>query len=125
MSYRFIDTHCHFDFPPFTGDESASIQRAAEVGVQSIIVPATQAANFPGVLALAENYPPLFSALGLHPIVIEQHSDDCLDQLQQELDKRPQKLVALGEIGSDLYRTICNSKSKSGCWKRAKAGEAV
>lgn len=104
MSYRFIDTHCHFDFPPFTGDESASIQRAVEVGVQSIIVPATQAANFPRVLALAENYPPLFAALGLHPIVIEQHSDDCLDQLQQELDKRPRKLVALGEIGLDLYR---------------------
>ena len=104
MSYRFIDTHCHFDFPPFTGDESASIQRAAEVGVQSIIVPATQAANFPRVLALAENYPPLFAALGLHPIVIEQHSDDCPDQLQQALDKRPQKLVALGEIGLDLYR---------------------
>lgn len=104
MSYRFIDTHCHFDFPPFTGDESASIQRAAEVGVQSIIVPATQAANFPRVLALAENYPPLFAALGLHPIVIEQHSDDSLDQLRQELDKRPQKLVAVGEIGLDLYR---------------------
>ena len=104
MSYRFIDTHCHFDFPPFTGDESASIQGATDVGVQSIIVPATQSANFSRVLALAENYPPLFAALGLHPIVIEQHSDDCLDQLQQVLDKRPQKLVALGEIGLDLYR---------------------
>lgn len=104
MSYRFIDTHCHFDFPPFTGDESASIQGAADVGVQSIIVPATQAANFSRVLALAENYPPLFAALGLHPIVIEQHSDDCLEQLQQALDKRPQKLVAVGEIGLDLYR---------------------
>ncbi|MFP1529146.1 hypothetical protein ACLB1R_31480 [Escherichia coli] len=26
---RFIDTHCHFDFPPFSGDEEASLQRAA------------------------------------------------------------------------------------------------
>ena len=104
MSYRFIDTHCHFDFPPFTGDESASLQRAGEAGVGSIIVPATEAANFSRVLALADHYPPLFAALGLHPIVIEHHSDDCLDQLQQALDKRPQKLVAVGEIGLDLYR---------------------
>ncbi|MBJ9643699.1 metal-dependent hydrolase [Citrobacter sp. FDAARGOS_156] len=104
MSFRFIDTHCHFDFPPFTGDESASLQRACEAGVGSIIVPATEAANFSRVLALADNYPPLFAALGLHPIVIEHHSDDCLDQLQQALDKRPQKLVAVGEIGLDLYR---------------------
>lgn len=104
MSYRFIDTHCHFDFPPFTDDEPASIQRAAAVGVHSIIVPATQAANFSRVLALAENYPPLFAALGLHPIVIEQHGEDCLEQLQQALEKRPHKLVAVGEIGLDLYR---------------------
>ncbi|VDZ81090.1 Putative deoxyribonuclease YjjV [Salmonella bongori] len=47
MSWRFIDTHCHFDFPPFTGDESASIQRAFAAGVEKIIVPATQAIHFP------------------------------------------------------------------------------
>jgi TatD DNase family protein len=104
VSYRFIDTHCHFDFPPFTGDESASLQRACEAGVGSIIVPATEAANFTRVLALAQTYPPLFAALGLHPIVIEHHNDDALDRLQQVLEKRPQKLVAVGEIGLDLYR---------------------
>ncbi|MEG1419621.1 MAG: metal-dependent hydrolase [Citrobacter sp.] len=104
MSYRFIDTHCHFDFPPFTGDESASLQRACEAGVGSIIVPATEAANFTRVLVLAQTYPPLFAALGLHPIVIEHHNDDALDRLQQVLEKRPQKLVAVGEIGLDLYR---------------------
>ena len=104
MSYRFIDTHCHFDFPPFTGDESASLQRACEAGVGSIIVPATEAANFTRVLALAQTYPPWFAALGIHPIVIEHHNDDALDRLQQVLEKRPQKLVAVGEIGLDLYR---------------------
>ncbi|QMR46367.1 metal-dependent hydrolase [Citrobacter freundii] len=104
MSYRFIDTHCHFDFPPFTGDEPASIQRAIEAGVSRIIMPATEAANFFRVLALAQTYPPLFAALGLHPIVIEHHDDDALDQLQQALEKRVQKVVAVGEIGLDLYR---------------------
>ena len=54
MTLRFIDTHCHFDFPPFTGDESASIARAAEAGVTQIVVPATEADNFARVLALAE-----------------------------------------------------------------------
>lgn len=104
MSRCFIDTHCHFDFPPFCGDEVASIQRAADVGVGKIIVPATESANFSRVLALAEQFPPMFAALGLHPIVIEHHADDCLDKLQQILDKRPQKVVAVGEIGLDLYR---------------------
>ncbi|MBD4705756.1 metal-dependent hydrolase, partial [Xanthomonas citri pv. citri] len=52
MICRFIDTHCHFDFPPFSGDEEASLQRAAQAGVGKIIVPATEAENFARVLAL-------------------------------------------------------------------------
>ncbi|WP_366539542.1 TatD family hydrolase, partial [Salmonella enterica] len=103
MSWRFIDTHCHFDFPPFTGDERASIQRACEVGVEKIIVPATEAAHFPRVLALAARFPSLYAALGLHPIVIERHADDDPDKLQQALAQQ-QNVVAVGEIGLDLYR---------------------
>lgn len=104
MSLRFIDTHCHFDFPPFTGDERASLQRACAAGIEKIIVPATEAAKFARVLALAERFVPLYAALGLHPIVIEQHADDGLERLQQVLDDRPAKVVAVGEIGLDLFR---------------------
>ena len=67
MICRFIDTHCHFDFPLFSGDEEANLQRAAQAGVGKIIVPATEAENFARVQALAENYQPLYAALGLHP----------------------------------------------------------
>ncbi|MBS6059195.1 MAG: TatD family hydrolase [Pantoea sp.] len=66
---RFIDTHCHFDFPPF----------------------------------ISRQHPPLYAALGLHPIVIDQHSDASLEQLERHLRQRPEKLVAIGEIGLDLY----------------------
>ena len=104
MTLRFIDTHCHFDFPPFTGDESASIARAAEAGVTQIVVPATEADNFARVLALAEKYDALYAALGLHPIAIERHSAESLERLEACLAKRDAKLVAVGEIGLDLYR---------------------
>ena len=53
MTHRFVDTHCHFDFPPFTGDEVPSIDRAARAGVDAIIVPAIEAAYFERVLDLA------------------------------------------------------------------------
>ena len=103
MICRFIDTHCHFDFPPFSGDEEASLQRAAQAGVGKIIVPATEAENFARVQALAEKYQPLYAALGLHPGMLEKHSDVSLDQLQQALERRPAKVVAVGEIGLDLF----------------------
>ncbi|MBN6042844.1 metal-dependent hydrolase [Citrobacter sp. ku-bf4] len=104
MSFRFIDTHCHFDFPPFTGDETHSLQLASEAGVEKIIIPATAAENFTRVQALAERFSPLYAALGLHPIVIEQHTDEDLARLQQTLETRPTKVIAIGEIGLDRYR---------------------
>ena len=104
MTHRFVDTHCHFDFPPFTGDETASIQRAAQAGVEAIIVPAIEAAYFDRVLDLARRHDALYAALGLHPIVIEHHLDEHLDVLDAALQTRENKLVAIGEIGLDLYR---------------------
>ncbi|SQJ28471.1 Putative deoxyribonuclease YjjV [Salmonella enterica subsp. enterica] len=59
--------------------------------------------TFPAWLALAARFPSLYAALGLHPIVIERHADDDPDKLQQALAQQ-QNVVAVGEIGLDLYR---------------------
>lgn len=100
--HRFIDTHCHFDFPPFRGDEADSIARAARAGVEKIVVPAIAADNFARVLSLAQQHDALYAALGLHPGFIEQHSEQSLERLESCLRSHPEKLVALGEIGLDL-----------------------
>ena len=104
MTRRFIDTHCHFDFPPFTGNEGSALDLAAQAGVEKIIVPAVDETRFGIVLDLAARYPALYAALGLHPIVIENHTEAALAELERRLVQRPEKLVAIGEIGLDLYR---------------------
>lgn len=104
MTYRFIDTHCHFDFPPFTGNETASLARAASAGVEKIIVPAISAGRFSTVLSLASRHPTVYAALGLHPMYIEQHRDDALPALERLLAQQPEKVVAVGETGLDAYR---------------------
>ena len=38
MTHCFIDTHCHFDFPPFSGEETSSIARAAEAGGRNVLL---------------------------------------------------------------------------------------
>lgn len=103
MSYRFTDTHCHFDFPPFYGQEAQSLALAQQAGVRQIIVPAVTADRFARVLRLAREHPPLYAALGLHPLYIAQHGDEQLAQLADFLASKPAKLVAVGEIGLDLY----------------------
>jgi len=99
----FVDTHCHFDFPPFSEHESDSLQQAAAAGVEKIIVPAVAVSRFQRVLSLAENHPALYAALGLHPMAVAEHNDAAVALLEQHLKQRPAKLVAIGEIGLDLY----------------------
>lgn len=103
MSFHLIDTHCHFDFPPFTGAETESLQQAEVAGVRQIIVPSVTADRFQGIIKLAKKHPQIFSALGLHPIYISQHTDADLELLDSWLSNRDAKLVAVGEIGLDLY----------------------
>lgn len=100
---RFIDTHCHFDFPPFVDDATESIARAAQSGVERIIVPSVDASRFALVSQLAQQHDALYAALGLHPINIAVHQDAHLDQLEQWLQTSDSKRVAIGEIGLDLY----------------------
>ncbi len=103
MKPVFVDTHCHFDFPPFTGDEAQSLQLAGEAGVHQLIVPAVEADRFARILALAEAYPQVFAALGLHPICIDRHDDAALATLAEYLAAGHERLVAMGETGLDLY----------------------
>lgn len=103
MARYFIDTHCHFDFPPFSESEEESLERAANAGVRQILVPAVTADRFSLVLAQSARHPALYAALGLHPLYVDRHSDRDLALLESYLGAAPEKLVAVGEIGLDLY----------------------
>ncbi|MFG6667460.1 TatD family hydrolase [Halomonas sp. HNIBRBA4712] len=103
MSARFVDTHCHFDFPPFRGSEAQSLALAEQAGVEKLIAVGVTAGRFDGVLALAERFEPVYAALGIHPMAVREFEEEQLTQLEAWLEKRPEKLVAIGEIGLDLY----------------------
>ena len=96
-----FDTHCHLDFESFTNDIEAVIERAAEAGVTRMIVPALDLENAAAVLALAERFPGVYAAVGVHPNSAAGWRDEWLDRLR-ELAQHP-KVVAIGEIGLDYH----------------------
>ncbi|OCG14852.1 TatD family hydrolase [Gilliamella sp. WF3-4] len=97
----FIDTHCHFDFPPFAGALGDSMYKVRQAGIVGLIIPAVSANYFDTVLQLTDLYPELYAALGLHPIY--QHTMADLELLTHIVETKPKKLVAIGEIGLDRY----------------------
>ncbi|WP_428945098.1 TatD family hydrolase [Pantoea sp. FN060301] len=104
MTPEFVDTHCHFDFAPFCGSEAESLRLAEEAGVRSLIAVGVSADRFAGVMALAERYAPVYAALGIHPLAVADFQEEHLTQLEAWLRQRPDKLVAIGEIGLDLFQ---------------------
>lgn len=103
MSNQFIDTHCHFDFPPFLGSIAQSLTSAQQGGVSDIIIPAVSADNFQRVWRLSQQYPSLYVAMGFHPLYLNLFQWQQLDLLTDYFTQRSVKCVAVGEIGLDLF----------------------
>ncbi|MWP62600.1 TatD family hydrolase [Gilliamella sp. Pas-s25] len=97
----FIDTHCHFDFPPFTDHLADSIAKIRQADIVGLIIPAVSANYFDTVLQLTDDYNEIYAALGLHPIY--QHTMVDLERLTDIVKTKPNKLIAIGEIGLDRY----------------------
>jgi TatD DNase family protein len=96
-----IDTHCHLDFDAYDGLRDEIVHEAAESGVTRLIDPGTDLARSQAAVELAQTYPGVFAAVGVHPGSTVGFSDAVLDNVQA-LAARP-KVVAIGEIGLDYH----------------------
>lgn len=101
---EFIDTHCHLDFAPFDGDREEVLRRARAAHVTVLINPGADLESSRRAVEMAERFPQVYAAVGIHP-----HDADTLDesalQALQQLARHP-KVVAIGEIGLDYYRDL-------------------
>ena len=96
-----VDTHCHLDFDRFDEDREQVVGRASAAGIGRIIVPALDLNNCPTVLQLAEAYPIVYAAVGVHPNSSANWHDEWITKLRQFAQH--DKVVAIGEIGLDYY----------------------
>ncbi|NJC97256.1 MAG: hydrolase TatD [Anaerolineales bacterium] len=96
------DTHCHLYFNKFDEDRDAVIQRASEVGVEKILIPALELESSKAVIQLAGSHPNLFAAVGFHPTDLDHWDGTSVKNLLQ-LAQSTDKVVAIGEIGLDYY----------------------
>jgi TatD DNase family protein len=96
-----VDSHCHLDFPDFSGELDAIIGRARAVGVGRIVTISTRIKRHGDLLAIAERYADVFCSIGTHPHNAHEELDVTIDEIVRA-SEHP-KVVAIGEAGLDYH----------------------
>ena len=96
-----FDTHAHYDDKAFDEDRGNLLSELYQNGITTIINVSSDLASIKRTLSLAEKYPYIYGAVGVHP----SDSGELTEETFLELTKACQheKVVAVGEIGLDYY----------------------
>ena len=96
-----FDTHAHYDDPQFDPDRDQVLAGLPGRGVGLVVNPGCDLPSSRKALALAEQYPHVWAAVGYHPENCGPYVPEDLTELRR-LAEHPQA-VAIGEIGLDYY----------------------
>ena len=96
-----FDTHAHYDSGGFNADRDEVLSSLPDSGVALVVDPGCDVESSRKAVALAEAYPHVYAAVGIHP-------SDCAGAGEEEFAAIRQlagheKVVAIGEIGLDYY----------------------
>ncbi|WP_312643291.1 TatD family hydrolase [Hydrogenoanaerobacterium sp.] len=101
MYRNIFDSHAHYDDERFEEDRHELLESLFANGVRGIVNAASSMESCKTSLALAQRYPQVYCAVGVHPDAAPHFTEeDCV--VLAKLAKQP-KVVAIGEIGLDYY----------------------
>lgn len=106
-----FDTHAHLNLDTFDGKIDTVINEARANEVSAIIVPGVDFRTSKKSIELSQNYDRVYSAIGFHPLEIENLSLTDFNSYWQELIKfleTEEKIIAIGEIGLDKIKSSSN-----------------
>lgn len=95
------DTHLHLHFPQYDADRPEVIRRAIQGGVRHFLNIGTDLEDSRKAIAIAEEYPQVYAAIGYHPHETKTANSADLAELEKLL-AHP-KVVAIGEVGLDYF----------------------
>jgi len=96
------DTHAHLHFEHFADDLPRVVRRAQEAGVRKILTLGTDLPSSQESLQIADRFKEVYAAVGIHPTEVHKTSPEDIPVIK-ELANSQEKVVAIGEIGLDLY----------------------
>lgn len=99
-----IDVCFNCSHDSFDTDRSTVLERAAQAGVTSMISPGSDLSDSAKSLTLSEQYPNLYTSVGIHP----HNAKTWTERSYQELKRLSihNKTLAIGETGLDYNRNF-------------------
>lgn len=97
----YIDSHAHYDDEQFDIDRDELLDRLHENGVRNIVNIGCSLERSQFSVDLAEKYPFVYAAVGIHPEDAPDTPDGYLSKV--EFWTANPKVVAIGEIGLDYH----------------------
>lgn len=96
-----FESHAHYDDTAFDTDREEVLNQCREQGIETIINVSASLDSVKSTLALAEKYPFVYGAVGIHPDETGELNEEAFAWLRSQC--RHPKAVAVGEIGLDYY----------------------
>lgn len=109
MSTTF-DSHCHPQMEQYNNDREEMLKRAKDASVFMICVGTNLETSKQGI-ELAQKHEGIWATVGIHPNDITMGTMYDMVPMVIEMLKKP-KVVAIGEVGLDYYRTPEPEKQK-------------
>lgn len=101
MKPMIFDSHAHYDSEQFDEDREELLLSMEENGVGTILNSGASWDSVTEVVELAQKYPFMYAAVGVHPDEVGDLNDERFAYMKSQCQK--EKVVAVGEIGLDYY----------------------
>lgn len=98
---RIFDSHAHYDDAAFDADRASLLAQLPGSGVTGVINAGTTVASSERSIRLAEDYPYIYAAVGIHPEEVDGCKPGDVDQIRALAESR--NVIAIGEIGLDYH----------------------
>ncbi len=101
---QLIDTHVHLNFSTFHSDLDQVAQEWRDAGVVRLVHSCVEPSEFDSIRAIANQYPELSFAVGLHPLDVDAQWTPDAEQRICKLAQSDPRVVAIGETGLDFFK---------------------
>jgi len=101
MKPMIFESHAHYDSLQFDEDRDELLKSMPENGIGTIINSGASWDSVTEVVELAEKYPFIYAAVGLHPDEVGDLNEERFEFMREQC--KHEKVVAIGEIGLDYY----------------------